>query len=108
MDPVDALVAAVVSGAAAGATSVASATVADSYRSVRQYLRQRLGAHRSILDALERDPQNAQLRGELRKRLDALGWDADGMTTALENANVVFENCKGIQYGGTGNVMIVE
>jgi hypothetical protein len=75
MDPISIIIAALVSGIAAGLKPTASQVVKDSYGAIKHLLKSKYDS--KALDKLESDPSSTALSAELRTKLEYRGAESD-------------------------------
>jgi hypothetical protein len=83
MDPITIIVAAVVTGAAAGLGTVAREGITDAYRSLKAHLRRQFGWDSDVnkaIDEVEQSPETG--KAKLRSALEAGTANVDGATVA--------------------------
>jgi hypothetical protein len=83
MDPLSALVGAVVAGAAAALQKTASTAVTDAYAALKKLLQNTFGVH---TDVVEKQPSSESRKQVLREELQQSSAHQDPTVTALANA----------------------
>jgi hypothetical protein len=81
MDPISIIVAALVSGAAAGLKPTAAQMVKDAYSAIKHLIKSKYDG--KALDKLEKDPSSTALGTELRSELEYRGADNDQQLLSL-------------------------
>jgi hypothetical protein len=96
LDPVTVIVAALVAGAATGATGTAATAIHDAYTALRAALRHRLAGHRQ-LDTVLADPDGN--RAELTRMLETSGSAQDETLLAAAQQLLRLADPAGVRAG---------